>query len=143
MKDFDKPYRKAIFDALNGNISVPVYDEVKKIGAADQTFVILGAQRSTRDPQADMMWARRCSIDLIITQKTAASTTKDVIDSISEEILEKLFPDYTSFGVTEPSGFQFTNWDFETGTTQPMALTSTESVIAKVLTISINIIQQL
>ncbi len=142
MKDIDKILRKAVFDALDGNISVPVFDEVKKIGNTQTLFVILGGQRTKRDPTADGLWARRCTIEVIITQKTGSSVSKDDIDDVSNEILEILFPDYDTFGVSSPSGFQFANEDFETGTTNRLQLTPTESVIAKVLLISVNIIEQ-
>lgn len=143
MKDLDKPYRKSIYDALNGNLSgTPVYDEVTKVGTSDTLFVLLGGQRSTRDPQADSLWSRRHSIEVIITHKQGTSVTKDLIDDKSDEILEILFPDYDSFGVTEPSLVQFLNPDFESGVTQPMIFTN-ETIIAKVLTISVTIIQQL
>lgn len=142
MKDFDKPYRLSIFNALNNQISKPVYEEVKKIDASAEVFVILGTQRSVPSPEADTLWARRCSIDIIITHKSGVSVSKDDIDSVAEEILELLMPDYETFNVAVPSLFQFANPSFETGTTQPIQLITTEIVIAKVITISINIIQQ-
>ena len=142
MKDVDKIYRLAIFNSLNGNISVPIFDEVKKIGSAATVFVLLGGQRTVQDPTADLLWGRRCSIELIITHKTGVSATKDIIDDISNEILEKLFPDYDTFDVLQPEGFQFANPSFETGFINPLKISDTESIMAKVITISMNIIQQ-
>ena len=142
MKDFDKIYRLAVFDALSG-ISAPVYDEVKKVGDSDTLFVLLGSQRTKREPVADHLWARRCSIELIITQKTESGVSKDDIDDVADEILEVLFPSYDSFGVTAPGLFQFTAEEFETSQTNRIVLSTDKSIIAKTLTISCVIIQQL
>lgn len=142
MKDFDKIYRLAVYDALSG-ISVSVYDEAKKVGDSDSIFVILGAQRSKREPIADHIWGRRCSIELIITQKTESGVSKDDIDDVANEILEVIFPGYDSFGVTAPGLFQFTNEEFETSATNRLVLNTDKSIIAKTLIISCVIIQQL
>ena len=142
MKDFDKIFRLAVYNAL-GSISATVYDEVKKVGDTDTIFVLLGAQRSKREPVADHLWGRRCSIELIITQKTDAGVSKDDIDDLADEILEVLFPTYDSFGVSVPSGFLFMNEEFETSATTRLVLSADKSIIAKTLTISCVIIQQL
>lgn len=142
MKDLDKILRKAVFDSLDGNLSgTKVFDEVKKIGDTDSLFVLLGGQRSIKDPSADNLWARRNTIEIIITHKQTVSVTKDLIDEKSDEILEILFPSYDSF-IAAPSGVQFLNPDFESGVIQPMIF-SNETIMAKVLTISVTIIQQL
>lgn len=142
MRDLDKLYRKAVYDSLNGNISVNIYDEVKKIGTNETLFVLMGGQKSTRDPQGDGLWARRNTIELIITHRQGVSVTKDSIDDVSEEIHQILFPDYKTFDVTTPSLIQFVNADFESGVTQPLIF-SDQTIMAKVLNISVTIIQQL
>lgn len=119
-----------------------IYDEVKKIGTNETLFVLMGGQKSTRDPQGDGLWARRNTIELIITHRQGVSVTKDSIDDVSEEIHQILFPDYKTFDVTTPSLIQFVNADFESGVTQPLIF-SDQTIMAKVLNISVTIIQQL
>lgn len=150
MHDLDKLYRLSIFNCLSGitvtgitsgATPISVYDEVKKIDSTDSLFIVLLGQKSTPNPIADGLWGRLSTIEISITHKTGVSVTKDLIDNVAEEVMKKLFPTALTFGPTEPQGFQYCNPMYESGFITPIQISSTESVMAKILAVSTTIIQ--
>lgn len=135
----------AIYNLLNGQLGgTNIYDEAKKAGASDTLFVLLGDQISVPSvsAQADLTWARDCSIEIIVTQKTDVSVSKDDIDDKSEQILEKIFTAYNTEAWTVPPLNQFCNPVFTSSRTTRIQISATETIIAKTLVITITIIKQ-
>jgi len=141
MRDLSRPYRLAIYAVLNGVISVPVYDEKKKVASTETTFVILSTQQQTPVEENDCTWISRCSIDIEVIQKTGFEVTKDDIDDISNQICGILLP---SQGITpiESPNLQFTLPEIESIISRNVSITEPETVIVKILRFVCTIIQQ-
>lgn len=141
MKDVSKPYRLAIFTALNGHISVPVFDEKKSVPSTAKVYVLLSTQQSLPWEETQGTFTRRASIDLEICKRTDVEISKDELDDITDEILTVLFTDYTSFNLTPPAGMQFMEAHFDTEITRAFELSPTESIVRKIIKITTLIIQ--
>lgn len=143
MKDVSKGLRMAIWNVLNGaltydSVNVPVSDE-----RTDQNvprYVILSTQSGTPIERNDSAWVTRATILLDIVQKTD-SVSKDGLDDISNSIMEIIQPTPTTIGITPPAGFQYTNLEREERSLS-LQLNSVESITRKLLTYSVDIVQQ-
>jgi hypothetical protein len=146
MKDTMRPYRKAIYDVLNGNViyhSVPVniYDEKVFTGDAPDIYILMGNQRETDITEADCAWTTLSSIDIMIIAKSGSEVSKDVVDDISNEILELLLnlPGGNNLGVQ--SGFQIMMLKRDISVSGFFQITPTQSEIQKIITMTATIIQ--
>lgn len=141
MKGIDKPYRLAIYNALNGNISynganIPFYDELKSgVDSGVQLFALFSTQQTNLDQNFDA-FIHNCSIDIEIVTKFAASVTKDVLDDIEEAITTILFPDPHTFGIVQPAGLQIQSAYVSQTITITTAISPTESILRKIIKIS-------
>jgi len=129
MKDTKKILRLAIFNALSGVISVPVFEEKMPSGNTANMFVLLMNQQETSEENNDQCFITKSSIDIEINQKTETEVSKDDVDDLYQEIMEILLPDTQSVGLTIPIGFQFQNAFRESCVTQTVVLSETETVI--------------
>jgi len=143
MRDTSKPYRISLFDLLNGALGgVKVYDEKKKVGAADSVFVLLSTQQETPTEENDCTWINRSSIDVEIIAKTGSEVTKDTVDDLANTILGLVFPTRQTIGVTVPSGLEFQNMRMEKIISRNISLSETESILSKIITFTTDIVQQ-
>ena len=143
MRDVSKPFRLAVFNCLNGNLSgVPVYDEKQKVTGTDTLFVLLSTQQQVPDEDISEAWISRASIDLEVQQKTGSEVSKDAIDDVSNSILELLLPVPWVAGVVTPSGLQFCNAKCDSLISRNLSISETDSVIAKIIRFSVQVIQQ-
>ena len=143
MRDVSKPFRLAVFNCLNGNLSgVPVYDEKQKVPASDTLFVLLSTQQQTQIEENDCTWINRCSIDIEVIQKTGSEVSKDDIDDTTNDILTLILPTPTTCGLIAPGGLQFCNPVCESIISRNLSLSETESVVQKVIRVVVQIIQQ-
>lgn len=149
MKDTKKILRQAIFDALDGNITVggntlKFYDE-KAPSTDDETFYgILSTQQETGSNDNDSSFITQSSIEIELIQKTGSEVSKDDIDDAYEQIMEILIPEPFTLGntVTVPSGFQFLNPYRESCITNTVILSPTEAVITERFRVVFTIVQQ-
>lgn len=141
MKDVSKPYRLAIFNALNGVISVPVYDEKKLASSQAKVYVLMSNQQSLPFEESQGTFTRRASIDLEICARTGVEISKDTQDNITDEIIEILFPDYNSFNVVMPAGMQIQSAHYDTEFSRAFEFSPTESITRKIIKITALIIQ--
>ena len=143
MRDTCKPYRIAMFNLLNGNLGgINVYDEKKKVGAADKVFVLLSTQQETQVEENDCSWITRSSIDLEIVAKSGSEVTKDTVDDLANLIIGLVLPTIQTSGLTAPSGFQFSGLVLEKTISRNISLSETESILTKILTFVTQIIEQ-
>lgn len=140
MRDTQKILRHAIFNALTG-ISVPVYDEKKKVRDNTSLYVLLGTQQEQNDDTMDT-FITLSTIDIEVCHKTGSEVSKDKMDDVGNEILERLFPTVQTDGITDPSGVQIQNLRRERTITRTIEITPTESMVRKIITISSQIVQQ-
>jgi hypothetical protein len=142
MKDTKRILRQAIFNALDGQITlngetVPVYDEKNE----NESVYILLSNQQEFDDSPDGSFITRSTIDYEVVQQTGYSVSKDDIDDINEQILEILIPSQGTTGLTIPSGFQFHNVKRESSRSIAFEISPTESIVRNITTIS-TIIQE-
>lgn len=133
----EKAIRKAFFDALNNNISAPVFDG-QAVGSLD-LFVLLEDQ-SAQDISEFKTRRWNCSIVISLVQKQQSSYTKDIVDDLTEEIENILTPGPASQNaLPNQSGWQFTNVRLDQVRYASFQISSTESICNKFLTFNFTI----
>lgn len=125
--------------SYNG-ISVPVYDEKKRDKQLANLYVVLSTQQET-DDNTDTSFTTDSSIDIDITHKTEFEISKDAIDEVSDQILELLLPNPDGPG-WNVSGFLIQNIRRSSTISRNFSLTDSQSIIAKIITITSKITQQ-
>ncbi len=116
-KDAERVFRRAIFDALDGNVTyngnvVPVYDEFASDNAPN-LFIVLGNQYADdRRNFAKFVTGSVIVIDIVHHQNRAM--TKDVVDDVAESIKGILMPSISGTGLTLEAGFSVNNLYRET-----------------------------
>lgn len=143
MKETKKILRVAVFNSLNGQITidgntVPVYDE-KNDG--ENLYILLSNQQETDDNTSDA-FITLSTIDIEVVQQTGYSVSKDDIDDINDQILTILIPTPSTTGMTLPSGFLFHSVRRESSRSLAFEISPTESIIRNITTISTIITQQ-
>lgn len=142
MKDTKRILRQAIFNALDGQITlngetVPVYDEKNE----NESVYILLSNQQEFDDSPDGSFITRSTIDYEVVQQTGYSVSKDDIDDINEQILEIIIPTQSTTGLTIPTGFQFHSVRRESSRSIAFEISPTESIVRNITTIS-TIIQE-
>ena len=146
MRDAQYPLRLACFNVLTGAVSfnsqvIGFYDEKKR--AAGNIYCIFGTQQSTRSPEStDCMWVTDETIDIEIWHKTGSEVSKDIIDSVSNQIYTLLSPATLTAGFANPSLMQVLFFDLQNAITRAFEITPTESVTGKIITFKCTIVQQ-
>ena len=146
MKDTQAILRHAVFAVLNGQLSynsvnVPVYDEKRKAGATDNLFVILGTQQESDDDTSDA-FITDSSIDIEIQHRTAFEVSKDAIDEVGNQILQILMPTPQTDGFQVQNLFLITCVRRSSTISRNFSLTDSNSIVAKIITITCKIVQQ-
>lgn len=144
MKDINYPIRKAFFTRLNGQLSydgtnVPVCDEQLIDSISSNNYVILGSQSDNGD-DTKSTYDRQAQITLDIVTKQAQSATKDIADSIVNQILTLLFTS-TPHVHTLPAqtGFQFLNLTLQNSSDIRVSLLPAQNVYRRILTFSLRV----
>lgn len=146
MRDTQKILRMAVYQVLNGNLSydgnnVPVFDEKRKLSSTDNLFVILGTQRET-DDNTDDAFITDSSIDIEIQHRTEFEVSKDAIDDVSNQILQIILPTPQTSGFPVQNLFQIQLVRRSSTISRNFSLTDSQSVVAKIITITCKIVQQ-
>lgn len=141
MKDTQKILRTAVFQMLNGNISIPVYDEKKRVTSNARIYALLSTQQETDENPSDA-FITLSSIDIEIIHRSDFEVTKDSIDDISTEILQILIPAPTSDGLIVQNLFQITNVRRTSTITRQISVSDTDSIVSKIINITCHIIEQ-
>ena len=146
MRDTCQPFRKAIYDALSGNVTynsvqVPVYDEKTFVTNTASVFILLSTQQEIGINDNDCAWVTLSSIDVEIVSKTASEVTKNAIDTISGTVMGIILPTRTTTGITQPSGFQVVNFERTSTLTQTVSLSPTESILIKIIKFSATFVE--
>lgn len=116
-QDPERVYRKAVYNALDGNVTyngtvVPVYDEFAS-DTAPNLFIVLGNQYGDdRRNYAKFVTGSVIVIDIVHHQNRGM--TKDVVDTVSNSIKNILLPSLGAFGISVDAGFSVNNLYRET-----------------------------
>lgn len=146
MRDTQSILRMAVFGVLNGQLSyggsnVPVYDEKRRDGDTSNLFVILGTQQET-DDSTDDAFITDSSIDIEIQHRTDFEISKTAIDEVSNQILQIILPSPWEHGFPVQNLFQIQLVRRSSTISRNFSLTDSQSVIAKIITITCKIVQQ-
>ena len=147
MRDTQKPLRLLIFSLLDGQIAyqdnpVPVFDEKRRLDNFDGDLCIVLSTQQETDISTSETWITSGSIDIEIVHKTDYEVTKDAIDEVSDQIYPLIFP--TPMGDAPGvifDGFQFMDFT-RTTMTRNYSVTSAQTIIAKIITVTAQIVQQ-
>ena len=136
--------RKAIYTALNGNISynsvnIPIFDEAPD--EAQSSHYILFSTQTEEDATNNARFVTEGEILLDIVTVHPSYPTKKVVESISDTIMGILTPTVTTRGITLPTGYSLTLFRRERSYSIPMLQSSTGKVIRKILRYSYRIQQ--
>ncbi len=147
MRDTQKLLRMAVYNLISGQLSynstnVPVYDEKRKVGATDNIFVILSTQQETDDNTSDA-FITDSSIDIEINHKSDFEVSKDAIDDVANQILTLILPTPSTDGFPVQSLFQITCVRRTSTITRNFSISDSQTIIAKIITISSKIVQQM
>lgn len=146
MMDTMRPFRKAIYDVLNGNVSyksstIKFYDEKVWTGQAPDLYCFFGTQRETDITQTDCGWEARTTLDLIIANRTPSETSKDALDEISDDIYQLLLNLPGSDNLAAQTGFQISYLKRESAVSGLIQISPTETILQKIITLTANILQ--
>ena len=147
MRDTMDILEMAVYNALNGQLSynsvnIPVYDEKRRVGQSDNIYVILSTQQESEIETNDCAFVTLSSIDIEILHKTDYEVSKTVINNISNQILQILIPTQVTTGLAGVSGYQLLHVRRERAITRNFQITDSESIIAKIITITCQIVKQ-
>ena len=148
MKDGHKPFRTAIWAALNGNLSadfdgsgnnVPVYDE-NVTDTAPNLYLVLSTQSGT-DESNRHSFNTEATQEIQIVHKTGRSVDKRVIDDIANQIFEILWPTPLTDGLVQQAGFQIHTLRKQNDNYLNMQIDSTQTLMRRIITFSARVHQ--
>lgn len=119
MRDVGTPVRKAIYDAINGNVTiegalVPFVDEkLDRLITETDIWILLNSQDEVQMP-VKSHWACEVSVTLLVINKRQATITKTVIEDVVNQILLILRPTKTTNGITLPAPFKLSYLSVQT-----------------------------
>lgn len=114
MKDFGQVVRKAFFDALNDQVlnpdnsvvTIPIVDEKLDLSITEHDlYMLIGGQAET-DVSTKQSWAKEVDLNITVVNRRKATNSKTTIEGISDQLLEILFPDKTSYGISIADPFR-------------------------------------
>jgi len=149
MRDTHYLIRRAFYAVLQGQVTyagqiVNFYDEKKKASSSDNVYAIFSTQQSSRSQDSnDSTWITDERIDIEITQKQGFEVTKDFIDDVSNQMYQLLMPTRGQDALPVQNEMQFRNVELETALTRSVQISPTETIISKVITFSLQAVQQM
>lgn len=144
MKDASGALRRAVSEALEGNISynassVAVYDG-QVLSDGDNLYILIGSESSSPRPnRARPSFLVTVLIEIIHRAEYAIDS--EVLENVSEQALEILIPTVTTNGLVSQADFQFSCLQLENGNKLNLAISTTNSINRKLLTLSCRVSQ--
>jgi hypothetical protein len=142
-----KPFRKAIFDVLNGNVSyassvVPLYDKKVRTGETPQIYMYFGSQSELYATDQDCAWQTKSTLNLVFVAKSGSEVSQDVLDDISDSALTLLInlPGHDNLGAQ--NGFQILEVRMESAAAGEVQISPTETELQKVVSLTAYIFHQ-
>lgn len=138
MRDSMKPVRQAINTLINGVVtykSAPVkcYDEKVFTGDMPDIYILYSTQQETPGPdQTDCTFSMRSSIDIEVISRTGSEVSKDVLDDVSNDIMQIIIPTQGTAGFIM-SGFQIIDAARESAISQNLTITESQSILRKII----------
>lgn len=110
MNDVGQAIRKGFFNALNGNITIeggiiPIVDEKLDLQITEQDYYMLIGDQNENPANNKCAWAREVDVTITIANRRKATNSKTGVESVSDQMLQIIFPTRTSFGISVSSPF--------------------------------------
>lgn len=146
MVDVGQKLRKAYFQLLNGELIVdegviPIVDEKLDVDINEHdTYVLLTSQDET-DASNKKYFVNETLIRLRIVNQRRATSTKEVVELVSDQILDKLFPTRTTCSLILDSPLSLTYARYVNGDYNPLEENENGFVVSKALVIKNRITQ--
>lgn len=141
MRDTMKPFRKAVYDCLNGVVLynsavVPVKDEKVPTGSQPNIYILLSTQKEQEATDQDCAWQTKSTIDLLIITKSGSEVSKDAIDDISQSIYDLVLTLPGSNLLAVQSGFQILELRRESAASGNVQISPTQSELQKIVSLA-------
>lgn len=147
MKNTQKPFRLAIWNALNGFVTynaqnIPISDHKKAATDSTKIYITFGRQTETPTERNDSAFITQSTIDILIHSKTFSMVSSDTVNDIADQILELLLTTPQINGFTEPLGFQVQNIELQFSELGNLQVLPADFALTQLLTITAQIVQQ-
>lgn len=119
MRDHSYQLRKAMFEALDGNLTlnanpVPVVDGKLESLPAEGVFVVFGDQ-SDSDKSNKNAFVVSTSFDLAIVDKRMATSSRQDVDDVCDQVLQIIKPTTSTTGLSIADPFRITSLTYLSG----------------------------
>lgn len=148
MRDVGQAIRQAYFEALQGNVVfegnvIPFVDEKLDIDINEQNIYVLFTTQDEEGQgvQNKTKFVSEVLLKMVIVNQRQATSTKETVEDISNQILETLFPTRTTWSVSLASPLSLTYARFVSAQYNPLVQTDQGFQISKVLTFKNRITQ--
>lgn len=136
MRSSGTALRKAYQTALNGHLTIgseaiPVVDEKLDEGLTEKNIYVAMATQQDNERSNKTTWVEEVFLALVIVQRTGSTVSKDVIESIEDQILQLVLPSKGNHGLHIDAPFRITYVRKENSSTVAAKLDNGEFVIAK------------
>lgn len=147
MKDTMQVLAKAIYDVINNNIvidgsTIPVYDKKRRAQATGGLYIILGQQSENDDPQTSDAFITTSSIDIEIWHVTEYEVSSDVINEVSNQILQRISTVPEGDNLPGQNLFQIQDVRRTSSTLTEFSIGPSDTALNKIITIQATITQQ-
>ena len=141
-----KPFRKAIFDVLNGTVSysgsvVPIYDKKVHSGSQPTVYMYFGSQSETDATEQDCSYQYNSQLNLIIVAKNGSEVSQDTIDDIGDTVLQLLINAPGDDNLSQQPGFSIYELKLGSAAAGEVQISPTQSELQKILSLTAIIIQ--
>lgn len=145
MKDTMKPFRKAIFSVVNGNITyagsvVKLYDEKVFTGEVPKVYMYFSTQQEQDATEQDCAWQTKSRIDIVIVAKSGSEVSKDAIDDISQRFYDLVLTLPGSDLLAVQTGFQILEVKVASAASGNVQISPTQSELQKIVSLTASII---
>lgn len=128
MRDHGYAIRKAYYEALTAELTIPVVDGKLDTLPDDGVFVVFGDQ-TENDRSTKQSFVHDVTVDVAIVDKRKATGSKRDVEDVSDQILQIVKPEPGTYGITIDAPFHITNIKYLTGLTASVALDSANQFI--------------
>lgn len=148
MIDIGQPLRKAYFQQLAGILlyggnEIPVVDEKLdvQINEHDIYVMMMDQIEDLQTNQIKSHWSNECLLRLTIVNQRRATNTKEIVEDISGQILNILFPDKATINLSLNAPLSLIYARYVNGDYQPLQQNTKGFIITKTLTFKNRVIQ--
>jgi hypothetical protein len=138
--------RHSVFQALNGNLTLTVDSSASPVKlfsgpVDDENVYVIQSNETASDQSSKHHFGTRVSFTLDIVSKQAHNSNKSYVDDISNQADAILLPTPQTNGLVSMNGVQFGRLKRENVTYLDMAISSTQTIMRKLVTYSVTVFE--